>query len=317
MIKLPFFRKKPEQDRVRFMMLYDYDDGVHQWSLNKSTFFSISILVIVLVSSFLFISADFLTDFLYQTRLEEIKKESHELTDFVGTLQNQVDKMKAELNELEDKDRALRTYASLPKIDKDIRRLGIGGSSSGRLTKLDKIMPDITKKISGLELDIDELIREVRLEKESYDNIYDAVKSNSEKMKSIPSIRPVEGGYLNTGFGMRKDPFTREERFHYGLDISAIRGSLVFAAADGKVVYAGYKGSFGRTIKINHGYGYQSLYAHLNRILIKSGTEVKRGDLIAEVGSTGRSTASHLHYEVHYYGKAQDPKNYFFAGYLK
>ena len=193
MKKLPLFRKKPEQDKVRFMMLYDYDDDVHQWSLNKSTFFAISILVIVLVSSFLFITADFLTEFLYQTRLEEIKKESHELNDFVGTLQNQVDIMKKELNELDNKDRALRTYASLPQIDKDIRRLGIGGSSSGRTTKLDIIMPDITKKISGLELDIDELMREVRLEKESYDNIYDAVKSNSEKMKSIPSIHRPDG----------------------------------------------------------------------------------------------------------------------------
>lgn len=225
--------------------------------------------------------------------------------------------LEAEMETIEEKDRALRTYADLPPIDTDIRKVGVGGMRLKKRVGLGELLPDIESKISKLQLDLDELSRKVRLEKESFETIYGAMREQSDILMSIPSIKPLAGGYFNTGFGYRPDPFTSERRFHHGLDMSALKGTPVYATADGKVAYASYRGSYGKTIKLNHGHGYQTLYAHLHRMNVWPGKTIKRGEIIGEVGSTGRSTAPHLHYEVHYYGTPQNPQNYLFTGFLK
>ena len=205
----------------------------------------------------------------------------------------------------------------MPPIDEDIRQVGVGGYTERKTSNISELLPGIDEKIMNIETDISELRRKVRLEKESYAAIYNTIKDNSQRLNSIPSIRPLEGGYLNTGIGYRNDPFTREKRFHHGLDISANKGTPVFATANGKIVSAGKLGNYGNTIKINHGHGYHTFYAHLKKILVKRGQDIKRADVIGQVGNTGRSTASHLHYEVHYFGTPQDPENYFLARNLK
>jgi len=165
-------------------------------------------------------------------------------------------------------------------------------------------------------LDIDALTRKVKLELSSYEDIYDKVQENSVRIKSIPTIRPINGGYLNAGFGYRIDPFDRVNRFHYGQDITVNTGTPIYAPADGVVKIARYMGGFGKSLKIDHGFGYTTFYAHLSKFNIERGKQIKRGDIIGYVGNTGRSTGSHLHYEVHYYGKPQNPLDYFFSGYM-
>ncbi|MEE9166622.1 MAG: M23 family metallopeptidase [Candidatus Neomarinimicrobiota bacterium] len=301
----------------RFVVLRDNDSNVHQWSLSRNTFLAVSFLAIVLCSVLLFFTADFMTGILYQARLNEIQENSRSVTDLLLDTQDRLDRLGEEVEEIEEKDRALRTYANLPPIDTDIRKVGVGGMKLRSRASLADVMPDIESRVSKLQLNLDELSRKVKLEKESYETIYRSIRTQSDMLSSIPSINPVRGGYFNTGFGNRRDPFTSEERFHQGLDISATRGTPVYAAADGNVAYSGYRGSYGKTIKINHGRGYQSLYAHLHRINVGRGRKIKRGDIIGEVGNTGRSTAPHLHYEVHYYGTPQNPQNYFFTGPLR
>ena len=298
-------------------MMSDSDGDVRQWSLTRNAVATISVLVIVLCSSLLFFSADFLTDVLYKSRLEDYRIKNQSLTTSVTKLENRLDKMSDEILDIEEKDKALRTYANLPEVDMDVRKLGVGGRTVGGSSSLDELLPNLESKLSKLEIDLDELARKIRFERKSFATIFDAVRENSEKISSIPSIRPVEFGYLNTGYGYRMDPFTNERVFHHGLDVSANRGIPVFASADGKIVLASYNGSYGKTVKINHGHGYQSLYAHMNKIYVKSGQKVLRGDTIGEVGSTGRATGPHLHYEVHHYGTPQDPQNYFFTGPIK
>ncbi len=315
-MKLPF-RKNRQSQAVRFVMMSDSDGDVRQWSLTRNAVATISVLVIVLCSSLLFFSADFLTDVLYKSRLEDYRIKNQSLTTSVTKLENRLDKMSDEILDIEEKDKALRTYANLPEVDIDVRKLGVGGRAVGGSSSLDELLPNLESKLSKLEIDLDELARKIRFERKSFATIFDAVRENSEKISSIPSIRPVEFGYLNTGYGYRTDPFTNERVFHHGLDVSANRGIPVFASADGKIVLASYNGSYGKTVKINHGYGYQSLYAHMNKIYVKSGQKVLRGDTIGEVGSTGRATGPHLHYEVHHYGTPQDPQNYFFTGPIK
>ena len=315
-MKLPF-RKNKQSQAVRFVVMSDSDGDVHQWSLTRNSFATISVLVIVLCSALLFFSADFLTDVLYKSRLEEYRIKNQSLTTSVSKLENRLDKITDDILDIEEKDKALRTYANLPEVDIDVRKLGVGGRTVDGSSSLDDLLPNLESKLSILEIDLDDLARKIRFERKSFATIYDAVRENTEKISSIPSIRPIEGGYLNTGYGYRSDPFTNERVFHHGLDVSANRGVPIYASADGKVVFASYNGSYGKTIKINHGHGYQSLYAHMNKIYVKSGQKVMRGDTIGEVGSTGRATGPHLHYEVHHYGTPQDPQNYFFTGPIK
>jgi len=218
------------------------------------------------------------------------------------------------MDTIEEKERAVRTYANLPEIDQDVRSLGIGGLRLEKYTSQDYIIPGLSKKISGLEMDVDHLARKVKLELASFETIYDKVVKDTEKMKHIPSIRPVPGGYLNSRFGYRKDPIDGVNRFHKGLDFSVFTGTLIYAPADGVIQSARYSGNRGKHIKINHEFGYNTLFLHLSKINVKRGQKVKRGDLIGQTGNSGRSTAPHLHYEVHYNGVAQNPMDYFFSG---
>ena len=157
----------------------------------------------------------------------------------------------------------------------------------------------------------------MKLELSSYNSLADKVVKYSENLKIIPSIRPVKEGYLGSGYGYRDDPFTDKVRFHYGQDFAVNTGTKVYSPADGKVKYANNQGGYGKVIKIDHGNGFRTIYAHLLKIKVKHGSSVKRGDLIAFSGNSGRSAGPHLHYEVHQYGAPQNPLDYFFSGYLK
>ncbi len=134
------------------------------------------------------------------------------------------------------------------------------------------------------------------------------------KLSSTPTIAPVIG-LITDGFGSRMDPFTGRRAHHNGLDLSARRGTPVMAPADGVVVFAGRKGGMGRMIRISHGFGYQTVYGHLDSIDVESGQDIRRGEQIALVGNSGRSTGPHLHYEVIKDGRAVNPLYYILDAY--
>ena len=200
----------------------------------------------------------------------------------------------------------------MPNIDKDIRKLGTGGHLLKSNILSDNLAPAINKELVALELDIEKISRHVNLELNSYSDIYEKVKEDVERISKIPSIRPVKGGFLNSSFGYRKDPIDNVMRFHQGQDITVKSGTPIYAPADGIVKRAYYAGGFGNHIKLDHGNGYSTLFAHLSKIKVKHGQKVKRGDVIGHTGNTGRSTAPHLHYEIHHYGESKNPLDYFF-----
>ena len=314
----PFNNILKKSKNFRFVIISDDNDvNVNQWSISSKKLLILSSIIFFLSLILFFVSADYVTKYLYNEKLNNLKNKSNSMLTLIIDLQSTLDEMSLEVNDIEEKDKALRTYANLPLVDKDVRKVGIGGSQVKFSQDFESLIPGVNSKLSNIEMNIDELQRKIRLEKESYNTIYNTIKNNSQKLSSIPSIRPVEGGYLNSGLGYRKDPFTGEKRFHHGLDISANRGTAIYATADGKVVSAGKLGNYGITIKIKHGYGYDTFYGHLHKIFVKRGQNVKRGELIGQVGNTGRSTASHLHYEVHYLGTPQDPEHYFLSRNLK
>ena len=139
--------------------------------------------------------------------------------------------------------------------------------------------------------------------------VEEAMVSQEERLSSTPTIAPVIG-VITDGFGTRRDPFTGRRAYHHGLDLSARRGTPIVAPADGVVVFAGRKGGMGRMLRISHGFGYQTVYGHLDKILVEPGQDVHRGDEIGLVGNTGRSTGPHLHYEVLKDGRYVNPLYY-------
>ena len=304
------------QKKHNFIFQAESDRRVKQWHFSlERLLVRIGVLAIIASAGFYF-SADWLTNVLYKTKLTEIQHNYSNLSSTVINLQSRVENLNSQMSLIEEKDKAVRSYADLPEIDENIRELGVGGVRVTENTKIDNLLPDFTSTITSLEMDIDALTRKVKLELSSYEDIYDKVQENSDRIKNIPTIRPVNGGYLNAGFGYRIDPFDRVNRFHYGQDISVNNGTPIYAPADGTIKVARYMGGFGKSIKIDHGYGYTTFYAHLSKFNIKSNQKIKRGDIIGYSGNTGRSTGPHLHYEVHYYGKPQNPLDYFFSGYM-
>ena len=313
-------RRKKTSSRIddhRYAFIsYDDENGT-QWDFSKRQLFIVVFLCVSIVGTGLFFATDYLTKILYQTKLKSLKRDYSQLSLTLSKLHQQMDLLSTHVINIEEKDRALRTYANMPQIDKDVRKLGIGGMEVVKPVKVENQLSDPASKLIDLEMNVDNLTRKVKLELASYSNIYNKVIKESDRLQSIPSIRPVNGGYINSGFGYRNDPFTSKPRFHYGQDITVSSGTNIYAPSDGVVKYAARQGGFGKVIKLDHGYGYRTIFAHLSKFYVKWGQKVKRGDLIGKSGNTGRSAGPHLHYEVHRNGVPQNPLDYFFSGYIK
>ena len=290
---------------------YDDENGT-QWDFSKRQLFIVVFLCVSIVGTGLFFATDYLTKILYQTKLKNLKRDYSQLSLTLSKLHQQMDLLSTHVINIEEKDRALRTYANMPQLDKDVRKLGIGGMEVVKHVKVENQLSDPASKLIDLEMNVDNLTRKVKLELASYSNIYNKVIKESDRLQSIPSIRPVNGGYINSGFGYRNDPFTSKPRFHYGQDITVSSGTNIYAPSDGVVKYAARQGGFGKVIKLDHGYGYRTIFAHLSKFYVKWGQKVKRGDLIGKSGNTGRSAGPHLHYEVHRNGVPQNPRTWIY-----
>ncbi len=164
-------------------------------------------------------------------------------------------------------------------------------------------------KTLGLEYKIDNLQIETTLQEQSLHDLYELLKGRQSELDAVPTTWPVKG-WITSGFGYRVSPFTGSSQFHPGLDIAARHGTSVEAPAAGRVLALDTSEGFGKTLIIDHGYGFVTMYAHLSEIFVKPGHKVKRGESIAAVGTTGRSTGPHLHYEIRVNGVSVNPRNY-------
>ena len=179
--------------------------------------------------------------------------------------------------------------------------------SLARMTNT-QLAADVQRKVDILE-------KEMYVQARSYDEIVELAKKQEARMENIPAIQPVLNKDLKrmaSGYGWRVDPVYHVRRFHEGMDFTAPVGTDIFATGNGVVVYSGWRQGYGETVEIDHGFNYMTRYAHCSKRLAKVGQKVKRGDVIALVGNTGKSTGSHLHYEVRYLGQPVDPRNFYF-----
>ncbi len=236
-------------------------------------------------------------------QLNKLEKENSMLRSQVENLASKIEQFEEAMAEHVKIEEQLRILANLEPVDSDIWRVGIGGPD----LKLSSADISGLNNLQTLNQDIDRLLRQVKLQRHSFTEIMERLEKQSEELRMIPSIKPVDFGYISSGFGDRLDPFTGRVGRHEGVDFSARKGAKVFATADGVVRKAGYEHGYGYTVEIDHGNGIVTRYAHNAKIFVKYGQKVKRGDVIALVGSSGRSTAPHLHYEVRVGGIPQNP----------
>lgn len=264
-------------------------------------------LLIISVGINYYLSINFSTDY-YKDKIEQAEQE---YSDVSQELLDKINKMERELALLEEKDSEMRTYAALPPLDEDIKVMGTGGSEE----ELNE--DDSSTILDKLRNTIDSLSYTLDAQKNSYDIIFNKIKSNETMYRHIPSIMPVESAYLGSQYGYRTDPIDGKRRMHRGQDFAVNLNTPVLATGDGVVTKAQYDSGWGRYVKIDHGYGYETIYAHLYKINVKKGQKVKRADVIGKSGNSGRAAGFHLHYEVHKNKKVDDPKKYFFLGYIK
>jgi len=245
---------------------------------------------------------------LLQRELESVKEQ-------YDVVNEQMDLQAEVLSNLQERDANVhRMIFGMEPIDKGIWEGGVGGSERYKsLKSYNNSGEMMVQTISRM----DKLSRQMVMQSKSLDSILVMIEEKDKMLASLPSIKPVRADKLKksmsqlSGYGMRVHPMYKVRKMHKGIDFSARTGTPIYASGDGVVKRVqSSRSGFGNNIILNHGYGYESLYAHMSKMLVKSGQKVKKGQKIGLVGSTGRSTGPHLHYEVHYKGQPINPIDY-------
>jgi len=241
-----------------------------------------------------------------------IAKQSDEILNQRKQIQkfaDEINSIKTSLVKLNTFEKKIRVIANIENSSEQDSLFGIGGSIP---EDLDSQLP-LTEKHNTLLREMHEQTRGLALasvgQQKVFESLYESLKSQRNLLSSTPSIRPTEG-WLSSGFGYRISPFTGLREFHKGIDIAGKKLTEIIATADGVVTFSGKNGFYGNMIKIDHGHGMVSRYGHIHKTLKKQGEAVKRGDVIALMGNTGRSTGSHLHYEILLNGLPVNPNKY-------
>jgi murein DD-endopeptidase MepM/ murein hydrolase activator NlpD len=233
-----------------------------------------------------------------QRKLASLRSDNAILRAKMDGFARSVDSLRNQLQGLAELDAQLRLSSSMPLVPRDVREMGIGGGTVG-------------SHEPGAELDnsIDWLLEQAKFQRSSFYDIACNLEKQAALQSGTPSIMPTSG-WITSCFGFRRDPFTGRSTFHEGLDMVGIPGQPIIATASGTVVLAGPYQNWGRVVEIDHGKGLHSFYAHNASVKVKVGDKVKRGQTIALLGSTGRSTGYHCHYGIKLNGNWVDPKKY-------
>jgi murein DD-endopeptidase MepM/ murein hydrolase activator NlpD len=246
-----------------------------------------------------------------QVALASLKRQEKIQKTQIDKFSKQVRSFETEMARLESFEKKLRIITSFENSPKGKEsNLGVGGpyglSSHSFTTSLEKETQSMLDRLSG---DLGILTNQIKMRQFSFQELDEYLKNQKSLLASTPSIWPSRG-WVTSGFGYRKSPFTGLPEKHEGLDIAARMGSEVRSTADGKVILSGRENGYGNMVEIDHGYGVLTRYGHNSKNLVKVGDKVKRGQVIALVGSTGRSTGPHVHYEVLLNGIPVSPRNY-------
>lgn len=243
---------------------------------------------------------------------KELRIENSRLLAQYNVLSRRLDEALGVMQGIQQRDDNLyRVVLQADPVADAVRKAGFGGTN--RYEELmDMANSDL---VVNTTQKMDMLNRQLYIQSKSFDEVVDLFKNHDEMLNCIPAIQPVANKnlkYTASGYGLRIDPIYKTAKFHNGMDFSANIGTPVYATGDGVIKKAGWQSGYGKIIIVSHGFGYETWYAHLNKYNVRVGQKVVRGEVIGEVGNTGKSTGPHLHYEVHVKGKVVNPVNYYF-----
>jgi murein DD-endopeptidase MepM/ murein hydrolase activator NlpD len=238
-----------------------------------------------------------------------LKEENAQLRSQILLVQEKVAHISATLDRVERFDAKLRT--AVTQLQDPERNLAIGpvGASDAENAAIPGAAPAGEQNVTALPGKLASLQTEASRQEQSLRELQEYFDDQRSLLASTPSIWPTRG-WVTSDFGVRLDPYTAERRMHQGLDIATPHGQPVFSPSDGTVVFVGTEGGYGKVLVVDHGYGVKTRYGHLSEIFVHVGDRVRRGDKVAAVGNTGRSTGPHLHYEVRVNGIPENPRKF-------
>ena len=297
--------KKKYKINPETLAMEQVEHGFRYW-VRQTGIYILAGIVIGILFLYLFLT------FFPSPREKQLLREKASLESQLEVLNNQVDQMQVVMTDLQQRDDNLyRVLFGAEPIPLSVRQ-----GAQRKIDYYEQLAQMTNSELAAdLSLKVDLLEKEISVQAKSYDEVAQMAKEQEIRMENIPAIQPVMNKDLKrvaSGYGMRIDPVYHVRKFHQGMDFTAPTGTEVFATGNAKVDFAGWKQGYGNTVILDHGYGYKTLYAHLYKILVRKGQKVRRSDIIALVGNTGKSTGPHLHYEVRLNNKPVDPRNYYF-----
>ena len=299
-------------DRWTFLVVRGEDSPVNQYSFSprflRVAIGGVATGALLLVASALTVGLDGYS----RVQTSRLEAQNEALRIEFEQFQRRIDLLEGTLDEVAANDARFRAIAGLESIDPEVLQAGVGGPGLGSPESyvLWSVDPVVSKTAFAVSYDLNTLERRARLLSASLAEATDSVLAHRDLLKSTPSILPTAGWTSSSFSTSRMHPIHNRPLPHPGIDISAIKGTSIFAAAKGRVVRSGWVVGYGLTIEIDHGFGYSTLYGHAAKLIAQQGQEVTRGDVIAQVGSTGFATSPHLHYEVRVNGVAQNPAKF-------
>ncbi len=300
MSKTVFYRYNPSSD--------SYDRVYPSWK-RRALIVVRHFIVGIIIGVILFLFAYNMVDF---PREKELRNKYDMLLTRYELLDKRLGNSLAVMEDLAERDNNFyRVMMQADRISPTQRYAGL--ENRNRYGEFDSL-PD-GELLRSVSRKLDMLERQIYTQIRSFDKLKDLAGSQKDRLDHIPAIQPIsqrDMKQMASGFGYRIDPIYGTSKFHEGMDFASATGTPVYATGNATVLSAGWNSGYGKLVELNHGYGYVTRYAHLSEILVKPGQKVNRGDLIGKVGNTGKSTGSHLHYEVRRNGAVQNPVNYYF-----
>ncbi len=296
--------------KYTIMILPDETTRVRKYSLPRTMVRGSLVLFTICILGLGYLVTDYYSVKRMVAELDRLRLEARQQQQQLVTFAKSFDDLQGEMTRLRQFDMKLRVMADLDGVVYPEQIMGIGGENpepfnplEGELSFQDQAM------ITNMTKNLDRLQTEVSIQERSFQELVEYLEDQKSLLASTPSIWPVKG-WLTSTFGYRTSPFTGRREMHKGLDIATRSGTPIIAPADGLVVFSGREGGFGNMVMVDHGYGITTRYGHCSSIDVKLGQKVKRGDIIARVGNTGRSTGPHVHYEVAVNGVSVNPSRY-------
>ncbi len=251
--------------------------------------------------------------FIDSPKEKQLKRDNAQMLSQYNILNKKLEQLATVLEDVQHRDDNIyRVIFEAEPIAEEIRTAGFGGIN--RYKELEGY--NDSELIIKTATKLDKLSKQLYIQSKSFDEVFEMAKKKEEMLAALPAIQPVQNKDLKrmaSGYGYRIHPILKYRKMHHGMDFTAPRGTPIYATGKGKVIRADRKSSgFGNHVRIEHGYNYVTLYAHMSKMNVKVGQKVNRGDVIGYVGNTGLSAGPHCHYEVHKNGKPVNPVNYYF-----